>query len=50
MYLSAGINKVAVTGDGGEVTLDKLTVTPLAATNPAVGADAVTYQAENGAP
>lgn len=50
VYLSAGINKVAVTGDGGEVTLDKLTVTPLAATNPAVGADAVTYQAENGAP
>jgi hypothetical protein len=49
VYLSAGINKVVVTGDGGEVTLDRLTVTPLAATNPAVAADAVTYQAENGA-
>ncbi len=49
VYLSAGINKVVVTGEGGEVTLDKLTVTPLAATNPAVGANAVTYQAEDGA-
>ena len=49
MYLSAGINKVVVTGEGGEVTLDKLTVTPLAATNPAVAANAVTYQAEDGA-
>ncbi|MGH3421927.1 MAG: carbohydrate-binding protein, partial [Streptosporangiaceae bacterium] len=49
VYLSAGINKVVVTGDGGDVTLDRLTVTPIAATNPAVAADAVTYQAEDGA-
>ena len=49
VYLSAGANKVVVAGDGGQVTLDKLTVTPVAATNPAVGAAAVTYQAEDGA-
>ncbi len=48
VYLSAGINKVAVTGDGGEVTLDKLTVTPVDSTSPAVQPDVTTYQAEDG--
>ena len=45
VYLSAGVNKVVVTGDGGEVTLDKLTVTPVSGTQPEVS----TYQAEDGA-
>jgi hypothetical protein len=49
VYLSAGVNKVVVTGAGGEVTLDRLTVTPVAATNPATAPDVTTYQAENGA-
>jgi Concanavalin A-like lectin/glucanases superfamily/Carbohydrate binding module (family 6) len=49
VYLSAGVNKVVVTGAGGEVTLDKLTVTPVDATNPAVTPDVATYQAEDGA-
>jgi hypothetical protein len=49
VYLSAGINKVVVTGAGGRVTLDKLTVTPLAATSPAGSANVTTYQAEDGA-
>ena len=44
MYLSAGINKVVVTGDGGVVTLDKLTVTPVGGAQPGVS----TYQAEDG--
>jgi len=44
VYLSAGINKVVVTGYGGEVTLDKLTVTPVQAPQP----DVATYQAEGG--
>jgi Concanavalin A-like lectin/glucanases superfamily len=48
VYLSAGVNKVVVTGDGGQVTLDKLTVTPLSATNPAVQPNVATYQAESG--
>ena len=48
MYLSAGINKVVVTGVGGEVTLDKLTVTPVSATDPAVQPYIGTYQAEDG--
>ena len=45
VYLSAGVNKVVVTGDGGEVTLDKLTVTPVSGAQPGVS----TYQAEDGA-
>jgi len=45
VYLSAGINKVVVTGVGGEVTLDNLTVTPVSATPGAVG----TYQAQDAA-
>jgi hypothetical protein len=49
VYLRAGINKVVVTGDGGEVTLDKLTVTPVDAASPATAPDVTTYQAENGA-
>jgi hypothetical protein len=49
VYLSAGVNKIVVTGDRGEITLDKLTVTASSATNPALGADAATYQAEDGA-
>ena len=49
VYLSAGVNKVAVTGEGGRVTLDKLNVTPLAATSPALRPDIATYQAEDGA-
>jgi hypothetical protein len=44
VYLSAGINKVVVTGGGGEVTLDKLTVTPVLPPQP----DVATYQAEDG--
>jgi hypothetical protein len=48
VYLSAGINKVVVTGDGGELTLDKLTVTPVDASSPAVQPDITTYQAEDG--
>jgi hypothetical protein len=49
VYLSAGINKVVVTGLGGELTLDKLTVTPVSATDPAVGPFISTYQAEDAA-
>jgi hypothetical protein len=48
VYLSAGVNKVVVTGDAGEVTLDKLTVTPVDANSPAVQPDVTTYQAEDG--
>jgi hypothetical protein len=48
VYLSAGVNKIVVTGDGGQVTLDKLTVTPLSATNPAVQPNVTTYPAESG--
>jgi hypothetical protein len=48
-YLTAGINKVTVTGTGGQLTLDKLTVTPLPAGDPAVHAVTATYQAEDGA-
>ena len=44
VYLSAGVNKAVVTGDGGEVTLDKLTVTPVSGAQPEVS----TYQAEDG--
>jgi hypothetical protein len=43
VYLSAGINKVVVTGRGGQVALDKLTVAPLTA-KPV----ATTYPAEDG--
>ncbi len=49
VYLSAGVNKIVVSGVRGEITLDKLTVTAFSATNPAPGADAATYQAEDGA-
>ena len=45
VYLSAGVNKVVVSGGGGEVTLDKLTVTPVSGAPPEVS----TYQAEDGA-
>jgi hypothetical protein len=47
VYLSAGINKIVAAGRGGEVTLDKLTVTPM----PSAAAGALTraYQAENAA-
>ncbi len=56
VYLSAGINKVVVSGRGGAVTLDKLTVTPVTGgssgttrggSSGATGAQ--TYQAEDGA-
>jgi hypothetical protein len=49
VYLSAGVNKVVVTGTAGAVTLDKLTVTPVSASSPAARAAAATYQAEAGA-
>jgi hypothetical protein len=49
VYLSAGINKVVITGAGGEVTLDKLTVTPVDASSPAVQPYLTTYQAEDAA-
>ncbi|HEU5421889.1 MAG TPA: LamG-like jellyroll fold domain-containing protein [Streptosporangiaceae bacterium] len=48
VYLSAGVNKVVVTGAGGALTLDNLTVTPVAASDPAVHAATATYQAEDG--
>ncbi len=48
VYLTAGINKVTVTGTGGQLTLDKLTVAPLAG-RPAAQAATTTYQAEDGA-
>jgi hypothetical protein len=48
VYLSAGINKIVVTGDRGQVTLDKLTVTPLPAASRAVRTAIATYQAEAG--
>ena len=48
VYLNAGINKVTVTGHGGQLTLDKLTVTPVAADSPQVTPDVTTYQAEDG--
>ncbi|MBO0770005.1 MAG: carbohydrate-binding protein [Actinobacteria bacterium] len=41
VYLTSGINKVVVTGAGGQLTLDKLTVSP-------AQAGTSTYQAENG--
>ena len=34
VYLSAGVNKIVVTGDRGEITLDKLTVTAFSARTP----------------
>lgn len=43
VYLTAGVNKVVVTGRGGCFTLDKLTVTPVDRS-----ADIATYQAESG--
>jgi hypothetical protein len=50
VYLSAGINKVVVSGRGGAVVLDKLTVTPAGARAGAGGSGgagaAHTYQAE----
>ena len=48
VYLTAGINEVTVTGTGGLLTLDKLTVAPLA-DSPAGRAPTATYQAEDGA-
>ncbi|HWG12447.1 MAG TPA: LamG-like jellyroll fold domain-containing protein, partial [Streptosporangiaceae bacterium] len=48
VYLSAGINKVVVTGRGGLVMLDKLTVTPLDPASQAARADIRAYQAEDG--
>jgi hypothetical protein len=45
VYLSAAISKVVVAGRGGEVTLDKLTVTPV----PGAVPRARTYQAEDAA-
>lgn len=48
-YLTAGIDKVVITGTGGQLTLDKLTVTPFAASDPGVQAATSTYQAEDGA-
>jgi hypothetical protein len=49
VYLSAGINKVVVSGRGGAVTLDKLTATPAAAVAAGAASSARTYQAENAA-
>jgi hypothetical protein len=48
VYLPAGVSKVVVTGLGGKLMLDKLTVTPVAASDPSVSSQIVTYQAENG--
>jgi hypothetical protein len=48
VYLSSGINKVVVTGQGGSLTLDKLTVYPFSATDTVTTTNVVTYQAENG--
>jgi Concanavalin A-like lectin/glucanases superfamily len=48
VYLTAGINKVVVTGTGGQLTLDKLTVTPAPPADPGVQANTTTYQAEDG--
>ena len=45
VHLGAGINKVVVTGRGA---LDRLTVAPVPAGDPAVAAQTVTYQAEDG--
>jgi hypothetical protein len=47
VYLTAGINKVLVSGTGGQLTLDKLTAAPVAAGSQGAPATA-TYQAENG--
>ena len=49
LYLSAGVNKVVVSGQDGLVTLDKLTVTPLSAATPAIQPEITTYPAVNGA-
>jgi hypothetical protein len=49
LYLSAGINKVVVTGDDGRLTLDKLTVTAVSAASQATRQDVTTYQASSGA-
>jgi Concanavalin A-like lectin/glucanases superfamily len=49
VYLSAGVNKVVVTGQAGLVSLDKLTVTPIGASSPAVSPDITTYPARAGA-
>jgi hypothetical protein len=49
VYLTAGINKVVVTGTGGQLTLDKLTVTRVTASVPGAQAGTSTYQAEDGA-
>ncbi|MDX6390577.1 MAG: hypothetical protein QOJ73_1640 [Streptosporangiaceae bacterium] len=49
VYLDAGINKVTVTGHGGQLTLDRLTVTPVAADSRQVTPDVTTYQAEDAA-
>jgi hypothetical protein len=48
VYLTAGINKVVITGTGGQLTLDKLTVAPVAPDSQAAGAATATYQAEHG--
>jgi hypothetical protein len=44
LLLTAGINKIVVAGQSGDVTLDKLTVTPVSGIQPGV----TTYQAEDG--
>jgi len=44
IFLSNGINKLVVAGSSGDVTLDKLTVTPVSGAQPGV----TTYQAEDG--
>ncbi|MFI1504666.1 RICIN domain-containing protein [Streptomyces sp. NPDC020597] len=49
VHLTAGINKVQVTGAGGTLTLDDLAVTPFGAADPVTTGNVVTYQAENGA-
>ncbi len=49
VYLSAGVNKVVVTGQAGLVSLDKLTVTPFGPASPAVRPDITTYPASAGA-
>ena len=49
VYLSAGINKVVVSGRGGAVALDKLTVTPAAAGGTGGAGAPHTYQAEDAA-
>ncbi|MEH0556069.1 RICIN domain-containing protein [Streptomyces sp. B21-101] len=48
VHLTAGINKVQVTGTDGTLTLDDLAVTPFGAADAVTTGNVVTYQAESG--